>query len=1050
MRSPLKHRSGSESAATAQTLFTLAALCVLAGLGSLVEAFDQTPFLHSPYPNSGFGPRYAVIDLGTNGTPTKITDSGYVLLSGSTNGIWYAGVFHPLALASGYEYLAPSDITEDGTTIGFEYKHHDDPFVTNGDGSVTQDHYKDYAKTIWATNGTITTGPVQGDYQKHVEDAIFGWSDDLGLFIPIGENFYHLDDNKGIAITPDHSVWTEQNKASTDAYIPLSVFDTYHDGTEIGTIAWYEGDVTGLWGHSVDIIKVNNHGQVLQTRTTYQGESSQWPYSINDPPPGSQTNYLDSTALDFAPYGLSNKDTNGVTYVVGQSLPGAATNYGYWYNGTDHTMTNFYATAINAAVSTTNNGASYQPAAQMVGSGFVNGSWVPSLMEMNPTNGAFGVPQKLDEVIAPGSGWSGISTQGASINDSGAIVGTATYTPTGTMDPIAAGSHGVLLLPVSFVREGPPGSGNFQPIKDNGLDDKSELPMFHPDMATTLNRDETCSGGYVFTAQLSQNLSTSSTGSMTVLFYNSTGTFSGTATETAAGSGIFKDSGNTITITLSPTTQTTSSTAADKLQVQVTDSTLGLSNAPFTLSETGVATSNFAADVVLTEIDLSGTLSTTSTNTIVAHLTGSQDNNAVDATLTETGVNTRIFTRTAGDVTIAINSLSGTGMQISLVTTLLKAQTATLALTETGSTSNAYSNFTETPTTFTALDPGSSGQGVFYIQVKGFSSTVPIIVSSGSNSVTVNATPVSGSPGLIRTPPIALLASGTSGTYSGITTLQTDPTANTICFSIFGTKIDPPKKNGGAFIGRAINSFQMPWRPDPGESPVGILADMLDGAGAGQHLNTIEKILIGSASANIKGLGWSVTKDQVVTYSDITTAVSKYSLFYIFAHGATPSGTASTKFGAFNVWPNYLDISLHPLIGKSIHPSTISANIGTANYKLVFINGCASADDTSSGGVPLAFAAAFKNASAQPDPSKAENTAYVGWSTEVNMGVAASAGPDFFTDLTSATPGNIPEVQDAVRIVNNTPRDNDGVATLVTVTGQTQTIDLTPIPPSGP
>lgn len=36
------------------------------------------------------------------------------------------------------------------------------------------------------------------------------------------------------------------------------------------------------------------------------------------------------------------------------------------------------------------------------------------------------------------------------INDEGAIVGTATYTPTGTTDPIAAGSHGVMLLPCQY------------------------------------------------------------------------------------------------------------------------------------------------------------------------------------------------------------------------------------------------------------------------------------------------------------------------------------------------------------------------------------------------------------------------------------------------------------------------------------------------------------------------------------------------------------------------------------------------------------------------
>ena len=36
------------------------------------------------------------------------------------------------------------------------------------------------------------------------------------------------------------------------------------------------------------------------------------------------------------------------------------------------------------------------------------------------------------------------------INEDGAIVGTATYTPTGPSDPIAAGSHGVMLIPAEL------------------------------------------------------------------------------------------------------------------------------------------------------------------------------------------------------------------------------------------------------------------------------------------------------------------------------------------------------------------------------------------------------------------------------------------------------------------------------------------------------------------------------------------------------------------------------------------------------------------------
>src|SRR5271170_7112554 len=57
-------------------------------------------------------------------------------------------------------------------------------------------------------------------------------------------------------------------------------------------------------------------------------------------------------------------------------------------------------------------------------------------------------------MVQPGSGWSGISA--TSINDNGAIVGTATYTQNGQNDStIANGTHGILLLPISIERHMP-------------------------------------------------------------------------------------------------------------------------------------------------------------------------------------------------------------------------------------------------------------------------------------------------------------------------------------------------------------------------------------------------------------------------------------------------------------------------------------------------------------------------------------------------------------------------------------------------------------------
>ena len=54
------------------------------------------------------------------------------------------------------------------------------------------------------------------------------------------------------------------------------------------------------------------------------------------------------------------------------------------------------------------------------------------------------------------------------INDVGAIVGTATYTPTGTTDPIAAGSHGVILAPFVVTQSNYPVPSTANSTTDSG------------------------------------------------------------------------------------------------------------------------------------------------------------------------------------------------------------------------------------------------------------------------------------------------------------------------------------------------------------------------------------------------------------------------------------------------------------------------------------------------------------------------------------------------------------------------------------------------------
>ena len=207
-----------------------------------------------------------------------------------------------------------------------------------------------------------------------------------------------------------------------------------------------------------------------------------------------------------------------------------------------------------------------------------------------------------------------------------------------------------------------------------------------------------------------------------------------------------------------------------------------------------------------------------------------------------------------------------------------------------------------------------------------------------------------------------------------------------------------PAPNNGAFIGRAINSLQMP--------------------GGSGHLNAIENTLINN-------LGWTVAKDQVVTDTDITNVISKYSLFYIFCHGITPDGTVHTPFKEFETWQEFFP---NPLGGAAIYPSWIAAHIGSAKYALVFINGCASTD-SQAGSNASAFAAAFGGTS--------NSEAYVGWSTEVNMYEAGGDGPLFFEELENGK-----TVAEAVT-ANNLQHGNADSAVLECTQNQNNVIDLT-------
>jgi len=147
-----------------------------------------------------------------------------------------------------------------------------------------------------------------------------------------------------------------------------------------------------------------------------------------------------------------------------------------------------------------------------------NGSGGGYVWEMKLTRSAtktFEGPTLISDLL-PGqprtSPWRVISV--ASINDGGTIVGTAIYTPNGPNDPIAAGAHGVMLMPLAIVRETFPGSGNYGPIADNGLDDNASIPIFAsapPDTPASEKSDPESDGQGVFYIEMPGSIPSSIT-----------------------------------------------------------------------------------------------------------------------------------------------------------------------------------------------------------------------------------------------------------------------------------------------------------------------------------------------------------------------------------------------------------------------------------------------------------------------------------------------------------------------------------------------------------
>jgi len=353
-------------------------------------------------------PRYVAIDLGLNMTPTKITNSGYILLYNniapfeSLGYRWKDGTATHLVPSSVQSAQIGSgiggggqDITEDGTAIGLE-------IVPQGYFSPLANAYvQEIELDTWSPSSPSTPTVTPG--------------------VPLGSNTGTPGYLPPVYIDQAHDIWSQQEMVHGP--------DGFLNGTELGN--WtYNG--TSFSGNYIYANGVNNSGNAILKE--YVPATSNTAIYV-----------FQGQTLPFIPSGLNNANI----------VAGMQNGTPVWWDGTLHTIsTNIQAGSINAATAIINGVT--KPAYQMVG---IAGDGSIALSEMNPTTGIFNAPISLNNLISTNLKWNiiqrayeGVNSLGitSSINDSGAIVVYAIYTPSGQNDPIAAGYHGLLLLPAEL------------------------------------------------------------------------------------------------------------------------------------------------------------------------------------------------------------------------------------------------------------------------------------------------------------------------------------------------------------------------------------------------------------------------------------------------------------------------------------------------------------------------------------------------------------------------------------------------------------------------
>ena len=422
-----------------------------------VDMPDTRNYIVEPTNGAGSAPstetnparvRYAVIDLGSDLRPTRVTNSGYVLLSdGSSTQRWYGGQLETLE----GEYAWGLDINETGTTVGYVESNFEAP------ADYSPPWLKSSAAVAWPATGTAPTILSSPDFAYSIN----------GRSGQVASGYAFAIDNDGHiygGALGNYAQRDEYTDANGDSH--PTTWGFYHTGWDFTS-----GNALGELSLSLvnDSYEVTGHDRVVDWarngitigRVGANFGDQNWDYgsqftfySMN----GAYRNTVNGQVVDFRPLRLNSSGTVLAMHMVGHPYARLL------YNTADRSRKdleitppltvwgpNLWAAAINhrripmldpttgKPLLDGNGQPRTKESPQVVGEDETLWDNAATIWEENPRTGRYEM-EYLQRLISPDSGW---ELQNAyDINDNGFITADGWFQPRDEMEIPWASANG--------------------------------------------------------------------------------------------------------------------------------------------------------------------------------------------------------------------------------------------------------------------------------------------------------------------------------------------------------------------------------------------------------------------------------------------------------------------------------------------------------------------------------------------------------------------------------------------------------------------------------